>query len=282
MQLFPVLGNHQKLDGGAMFGNVPKALWQQWITPDQQNRIDLACRGLLVKTQGKNILLETGIGAFFPEKLRQRYGIVESHHVLLDSLRTLGCPEAEIDIVILSHLHFDHAGGLLSTYQKDKGPELIFPNAQFIISDKAWQRAINPHPRDKASFIPQLQPLLEQSGRLHLQQQSTCSLLGENFKFHFNDGHTQGMMLTEIKTEQGPLLFAADLIPGIPWVHLPVTMGYDRAPELLIDEKLEILSYLVNTQGRLFYTHDKDFAVSEIEKDETGKFIVKNPSNILI
>src|SRR5262245_49562569 len=109
-----------------MFGNAPKALWERWIKPDDKNRIPLACRCLLVRDGGRNILLETGIGAFFEPALRERYGVVESHHVLVDSLGHLGLAPDDIDVVVLSHLHFDHAGGLLSTFAPNLAPALIF------------------------------------------------------------------------------------------------------------------------------------------------------------
>src|SRR5690348_10834848 len=115
-----LMGNSQKLDGGAMFGHVPKAVWSKWITPDEKNRIPLVCRALLIQEENKNILLETGVGAFFDPSLRDRYGVEEPHHVLLDSLKQAGLSDSDIDIVILSHLHFDHAGGLLAQWKKDE------------------------------------------------------------------------------------------------------------------------------------------------------------------
>src|SRR5690349_1775474 len=121
-----VLGNSQRLDGGAMFGNAPKALWSRWIPPDELNRIPLACRAMLVNDEGRMVLAETGIGAFFAPELRERYGVVEPGHVLVDNLRSLGLTDADIDVVVLSHLHFDHAGGLLSAWEPDREPRLLF------------------------------------------------------------------------------------------------------------------------------------------------------------
>ncbi|HJU26304.1 MAG TPA: MBL fold metallo-hydrolase, partial [Rhodanobacteraceae bacterium] len=130
MKLWSLPGNSQKLDGGAMFGNAPRAMWSKWIAPDEQNRIPLACRCLLATgLDGKNVLFETGIGAFFEPKLRERYGVVEGRHVLLDSLREAGLSHEDIDVVVLSHLHFDHAGGLLAAWEQGKPPRLLFPNA---------------------------------------------------------------------------------------------------------------------------------------------------------
>src|SRR5512135_3286665 len=108
--LWSILGNSQRLDGGAMFGNAPRAVWQRWIAPDEQNRIPLECRAALVQeTNGRNVLLETGIGAFFAPKLRERFGVEEERHVLLENLERAGVSAADVDVVVLSHLHFDHA-----------------------------------------------------------------------------------------------------------------------------------------------------------------------------
>lgn len=273
-QLYSVLGNSQKLDGGAMFGNVPKALWSQWVVADELNRIDLCCRALLIREPDRNILLETGIGAFFEPKYRERYGVVEPQHRLLESLRALGLTPDDIDIVVLSHLHFDHAGGLLKAWQQDREPELAFDKAQFLVGEVAWNRARSPHPRDRASFVPALHRLLEDSGRLHLISDRQSPLLGDDYRLHYSQGHTPGLMLTEIAMPDGPIVFAADLIPGAAWVHLPITMGYDRYPELLIDEKRELLGYLRDADGRLFFTHDPEVAQGRVDRDEKGRFFV--------
>jgi glyoxylase-like metal-dependent hydrolase (beta-lactamase superfamily II) len=273
MKLWSILGNSQKLDGGAMFGNVPKAMWSQWVTPDAENRIPLACRALLVDDlDGKTVLFETGIGAFFEPKLRERYGVVEARHVLLESLQAAGFSDADIDAVVLSHLHFDHAGGLLAAWQEGKAPALLFPRARYIVGRRCWERALKPHPRDRASFIPELQPLLEQSGRLEIVENAHSSTLGKNVRFSYSDGHTPGLMLAEIVVPSGGVVFCADLIPGRPWVHLPVTMGYDRAPELLIDEKRAFLEDKLARGVRLFFTHDAGCALARVTRDDKGRF----------
>ena len=270
-RLYSLMGNCQKLDGGAMFGNAPKVLWERWVTADDRNRIDLACRALLIDEGPRKILLETGIGAFFEPKLRDRFGIQESHHVLLENLAKRGLSHADIDVVVLSHLHFDHAGGLLSAWQEGVEPTLLFPNATFVVGQTAFERATNPHPRDKASFIPVLNQHLLDSGRLELISGERSDTLGEDYRFHVSNGHTPGMLLTELCGELGPIVFAADLVPGRPWVHRSITMGYDRFPELLIDEKEALLNDLVERNGRLFFHHDPSCAMARVTLDEKGR-----------
>ena len=260
-----------------MFGNAPKALWERWAQADDRNRIDLACRCLLIEEPGRRVLLETGIGAFFEPKLADRYGVQESEHVLLNSLAKLGLSHQDIDVVVLSHLHFDHAGGLLSAYQPDQAPELLFPKARFVVGEQAWQRAIAPHTRDRASFIPEIQQLLEASGRLERVVGERSEVLGPDYRLHRSEGHTPGLMLTELGTNAGPLLFAADLIPGTPWVNAAITMGYDRFPERLIEEKQALLADLHARRGRLFFTHDPKVAVSGVGRDAKGRFVPTDP-----
>ena len=275
MEIISLEGNTQMLDGGAMFGNAPKPMWDSWITADNSNRIPLACRSLLIKNKdGKNILFEAGVGAFFDPKLKDRYGIIESDHILLHSLQKHHLTHEQIHAVVLSHLHFDHAGGILAAYDGTQA-KLLFPNAKFYVGKEHWNRALNPHPRDRASFIPELNKLLENSGRLTLIDNDGISDLSPFVTFRFSNGHTPGLMLSEIHLNDGPLVFASDLIPGFAWMHVPISMGYDRFPELVIDEKKSFLEDLIIKNGKIFFTHDVKHAFGIIKRDEKGKFFAE-------
>jgi len=275
--LSSIEGNSQKLDGGAMFGNAPRALWERWIEPDQLNRIPLACRALLVQELDpkRNILIETGVGAFFSPDLKQRFGIQEQEHCLINNLAAAGVSHQDIDIVFLTHLHFDHAGGLLSAWQEGKSPELLFPNARYLVGEVQWQRANDPHARDRASYVPEMIQLLASSGRLEIIPKGEQSqTLGKGWSLYESGGHTPGQLLPIIDMPDGPVMFPADMIPGAPWVHLPITMGYDRFPEGLIDEKRTVLEELTAKAGRLVFTHDPSIAIGQVSQDEKGRFSV--------
>ncbi len=270
IKLWSILGNSQKLDGGAMFGNAPRALWSRWIKPDVENRVPLACRALLATgINGQRVLFETGIGVFFEPKFKERYGVVEDEHVLLNSLAKAGFGHEDIDAVVLSHLHFDHAGGLLAPWQADTAPELLFPKAKFIVGRECWERALKPHPRDRASFIPELPALLKATGRLEIIDGDHSLTLGPQVRFEYSHGHTPGLLVATIGGEnsQGGVTFCSDMIPGRPWVHVPITMGYDRYPEMLIDEKMRFLDDKLARGGRLFFTHDPQCAMASVTRD---------------
>ena len=265
-------GNTQWLDGGAMFGNVPRALWSRWCPADEHGRIQLACRSLLVDEGARKVLLEAGIGTFFEPRLKERYGVVESRHVLLESLQGRGLSAGDIDVIVLSHLHFDHAGGLLAPWREGGRLELLFPNAWFVVGSEAMERAKKPHTRDRASFVPGLLELLETSGRLVVVRDERCELLGDSYRFRRTFGHTPGMLHATVYGECTAIFFCADLVPGVPWVHVPVTMGYDRYPERLIDEKREVFEAIHGTPTWLFFTHDPRVAAAQLARNSDGRY----------
>ena len=282
LRLDSVMGNSQRLDGGSMFGNAPKAMWQQWAPPDEHNRIALACRSLLVRDGQRTILFEAGIGAFFSPEMRTRFGVQEGEHVLLQNLAALGVAPSDIDVVVLSHLHFDHAGGVLETYREGVEPGLVFERAHYVVGEDALRRARRPHARDRASFIPELPDLLTATNRLERVQGDRSEVLGDAYRFHRSDGHTPGMLLVEFATEDGPLVFSADLVPGVAWVRRAITMGYDRYPELLIDEKSALLEDLERRSGRLFFTHDPSVAACRLGRNERGHVVARDATSTLV
>lgn len=270
-------GNHQLLDGGAMFGNAPRPLWERWAHPDHLGRISLSCRSMLVEIGTTRLLCETGIGAYMDPQLASRYGVVEKEHCLLESLKRRGLEHTDIDYVILSHLHFDHAGGLLPAFGSQDGDTLLFPRARYVVGKEAWQRAQKPHPRDRASFIPGLSEKLEASGRLLIiDSEELPGFDPKVLSFRFSSGHTPGHMHTLIRGSQQTMFFAGDLIPGKAWVHLPITMGYDRYAEQVIDEKASLYEEAVPAGWFLFFTHDPQVAAAQVDRDAKDRFVTKS------
>lgn len=281
IKLTAIEGNGQRLDGGAMFGNAPKAVWEKWIAPDDRNRIPLACRALLIEWDDKKILCEAGIGTFMDPKLADRFGVQDpSVAKLIENLKRVGVTPSDIDYVILSHLHFDHAGGILPSFSElQQGNEkLLFPNAQYLVGKVAFERSLDPHPRDKASFVPGLAEKLKATGKLHIigDDSDIPGELRSHLSFRFSQGHTPGQMHT-VFGESSKVIFCGDLIPGASWVHLPITMGYDRYPERVIDEKQSLYDVAVDQRWLLFFTHDPKIAGAYVRRTDKGRFEPDSP-----
>lgn len=259
-----------------MFGNAPRALWSRWCRPDRESRIELANRSLLVEDGKRRVLFEAGVGVCFGPGLRARYGVQGEGHQLLDALGAVGLSDADIDVVVLSHLHFDHAGGLLAPDHAEGPRRLLFPNARYLVSRAAYQRARTPHLRDRASFIEALPALLQRSGRLVLIDPDQYPVTGLDGRYRFGqtEGHTPGMLHTEIVGHAQRICFGADLFPGAAWLHLPITMGYDRFPERVVEEKAQVLEQLAANRSWLCFAHDPQFALARIGRDERGRFTV--------
>ncbi len=276
IKLTSIESNRQWLDGGSMFGNAPRSVWQRWIEPDEQDRIPLACRCLLIEMGGLKILCETGIGAFFEPKLAARYGVQNpDQNMLIENLRALGHSADSIDYVILSHLHFDHAGGLLPSHKDQQAgqTELVFPKAKFIVGEQAWQRALNPHSRDRASFLPELNQKLEESGRMIIVPRDPLPRdLKDHIEFITTDGHTPGQLHTLFRGKDQSVFFCGDLVPGLAWVHVPITMGYDRYAEKVIDEKSGLYPRALQEHWLLFFTHDPKSAAAYLTQSSDGKY----------
>lgn len=265
-------GNTMKLDGGAMFGNAPKALWSRWMPADEKNMVHIHTRALLVRTGDHALLFETGAGAFFPPEMRARFQFQEDRHVLQDALAAQGLSPKDITHVILSHLHFDHAGGLLSAWSPE-GADLVFPNAVFLTGRSQFERASSPHARDRASYIPDLPGLLENSGRLVLKSDGdVLEQDGVRVRFSESHGHTPGMLVSWIRANGQTVVFTGDLIPARPWINRAITMGYDRFPEGLVDEKTRFLEKALAADALLVFPHD-DTACRLTRDAKTGRII---------
>lgn len=259
-----------------MFGHVPKALWSRFYTPDDKNRIALASRALLIEDDAGDLYLFDGtIGTILPERERERYRIEGEENQLLDALKKEGIGPKDIKGVVLSHLHFDHVGGIFSRI--DGRLSLLFPQADHYLSETHFQRAKKPKIREKASFLMEVPEALEESGKLILLKP------GDHLPFpsewFLAEGHTTGLMVVLL---YAPELVAlpTDLIPGLPWTHLPITMGYDRFPEKGVEEKEALLERVVKENGTLFLTHDPDFAFAKVIKTDRYTAVGKVRSDI--
>jgi glyoxylase-like metal-dependent hydrolase (beta-lactamase superfamily II) len=280
MKLWSLAGSRQRIDGGVLFGDLPRALWSRWMVPDEHNRVATPGRVLLADgLSGARVLFGTGIGAFLKPALRERHGVEEPAHMLLRSLRAIGLRHLDIDAIILSHLHIGHAGGLLFPWRPEAQPALLFPNARYLVSNSAWRRANEPHLRDRTHFLPELVSLLDDSGRLELVRGEYSRALGESVRFHHSEGYTPGMMLPEIVGPRGRdgMVACADLIPGRAWLHAPVTGGLARSAEQLVDEKRAFLIDAHARRLRLHFACDPDVASVRLARDEDQRFVPRDP-----
>lgn len=265
MKLYAIETGHFKLDGGAMFGVVPKALWQKTNPADAQNRIEMAARSLLIEDGNRLILIDTGMGNKQSDKFFGHYGLWGDHS-LDRSLKTHGFHRDDITDVFFTHLHFDHCGGAI--VRNPKGfYEPAFKNARFWSHKDHWKCATEPNVREKASFLPENILPIEESGQLNLLDSHHTPL---GFDVLLVDGHTEKQMLPLLKYKGKRILFAADLIPTAGHLPIPYVMGYDTRPLLSLQEKEKILGDAVKEDALLFLEHDPHHMLISLIQTEKG------------
>ena len=254
------------LDGGAMFGIVPKTLWKRRIEPDEENRIPLATRCLLLRGHGRTVLVDCGVGDKTSDKFRQIYAVDTSTHDLQPGLRAAGVTAEEITDVVLTHLHFDHCGG---GTRRDKDGRLVttFPSAQYHVQRRHWEWA-HKSPREGASFLDENLDPLEKSGQLHLLEPGDATL--PNMEWIVVDGHTKGQQLPLVQGEGEALLFAADLLPTAAHIAPLWIMAYDIEPLVTLQEKERVLARAAEEKWQVCFEHDPSVAVARVERTEKG------------
>lgn len=255
-----------RLDGGAMFGIIPKSLWSKQIPSDDYNRVELALRCLLVKGNGKNILIDCGIGTKFPEKEKNIFAIDHSKYNIDNSLKDFGLTKEDITHVILTHFHFDHAGG--ATECDDNNLKPTFPNAIYYIQRKNLDWAINPTDKDKGSYLKDnIQPLLDQN-KLRILGGKTE--LFPNIQVMVYNGHTIGLQAVKISDKDKTILYCADVIPTSSHLLPHWVMAYDLYPLASIEEKKQILSKASEKGWILFFEHDPEIEACTVEQTDKG------------
>ena len=265
-EIVPIETGRFALDGGAMFGVVPKNLWERTNPADEQNRIELALRCLLLKGKDKNILIDTGIGEKLNEKLEKIYKVDHSQTTLEKTLNKHGIKKEDITDVIISHLHFDHTGG---TTKKINGEiELTFPNAMHHVQLEQWEWANSPAEKDKASFIIDNFLLIEKQGKLNILNGPRKITNGIETMVMY--GHTPGMQLIKISDSKNTLLYCADLIPTASHIPIPWVMAYDNNPLTTIEEKKRLLPKIVEENWILFFEHDPFRAAGTAQLTDKG------------
>ena len=265
MRLYAIETGNFKLDGGAMFGVVPKPLWERTNPADENNRIDMAARSLLIEDGERLILVDTGLGNKQSDKFFSHYALW-GEHSLARSLNKLGFHNDDITDVVFTHLHFDHCGGAIVRNKKGFY-EPAFKNARFWSHKDHWQWAKAPNVREKASFLPENILPIEESGQLNLLDDSKTPL---GFDVLLMDGHTEKQMLPKIEYKGKTIVFAADLIPTAGHLPVPYVMGYDTRPLLSLKEKESFLAEAVEKDYFLFLEHDAHNEVISLKRTEKG------------
>jgi len=272
MKIYPIETGNFKLDGGAMFGVVPKVLWQKTNPADSNNLIDMSMRCMLIEDGNQLILIDNGAGNKQSEKFWSHYYLF-GDFTLDTSLAKLGFHRDDITDVFLSHLHFDHCGGSIQFNNDKTGYEPAFKKANYWSNANHWQWATDPNPREKASFLKEnIQPIKE-SGQLNFVSLPEYDFQKESelgFGILFVDGHTDKMMIPHIYYKGKTLVFMADLLPTSGHIPLPYVMGYDTRPLLTMDEKEQFLNLAADNNFILFLEHDPINELCTVKQTEKG------------
>jgi len=270
MKVISIETGHLKLDGGAMFGVVPKSIWQKMIPADDQNLCSWTMRCLLVDTGHKVILIDTGLGNKQDERFFSHY-FPHGDATLLYSIENAGYSVSDITDVLITHFHFDHVGGAVS---KDADGKLYptFPNAKYWTTQRHYDWAFSPNARERASFLKENFVPLMDAGVLHFILEEEGYAWDEHIKIRFSYGHTESMMMPEIRVNDDvTFVYTADLIPSSHHVGLPYIMGYDIRPLVTLDEKTSFLTEIAQKGYYLFMEHDKDTECITIRLDDKGR-----------
>lgn len=254
------------LDGGAMFGIIPKPLWEKTNLPDSANRIKLSTRNLLLINGNRKILIDSGMGNKWDAKSKSIYSINQDEFSLDNELVKAGISAGEITDIIITHLHFDHTGGSI----KLENGKLIpaFPNAKYYVQKKNFEWAVNPSERDRGSYIKENFVPIFQAGLLNLIDNNID--FDDEIEFLVVNGHTFSQQLVKISDSSTTILFCGDLIPTSSHIPIPYVMGYDLQPLVTVQEKKNILSQANEEQWKLFFEHDPEFALATIKKTDKG------------
>ncbi len=265
MKLFLIHISNFKIDGGSMFGVVPKVLWNRTNPSDDSNRIRLSAQHLILESDSRKIIIDTGMGNKWDEKSKSIYAVDENNS--MDSaLKQIGYSCDDITDVILTHLHFDHAGG--STILENGKPVPAFPNAKYYVQKRQYDQAINPSDKDRASYVKNdFIPLFEE-GVLNLINDD--EQFDDEIQFIKTNGHSFGQQLIKVSDSSNTILFCADLIPTVSHIPLPYIMGYDLQPLVTMEEKKKILPLAADENWKLFFGHDPEVAFCTLMNTEKG------------
>lgn len=272
MKLYPIETGNFKLDGGAMFGVVPKTIWNKTNPADENNLIDIAARCLLIEEGNRLILIDTGMGNKQSEKFFGYYSLWGTHS-MDKSLAKYGFHRDDVTDVFMTHLHFDHCGGSVQ-WNKDKtGYEPAFKNAKFWSNENHWEWATKPNQREKASFLSENILPMQESGQLHFIQRPEGDFLEKSelgFGIFFADGHTEKQMIPHIQYKDKTIVFCADLLATAGHIPIPYVMGYDTRPLLTMPEKEKFMNAAADNNYYLLLEHDAHNEIITVQKTEKG------------